>query len=243
MPATETLPAKRLAPLPWAPHGTRYRCAPFSCTAGHENHGPRSVRERAQRWDVPLLENVLLAPRSRVGTFSRVAILGRRVTEKCVTATEKAVETPGGGRSRPRMTNAPRHRRAASRSGGATSAERDGRPVSRRTVLRGATAERGPPEHRPSVTFGFASAPARRPSATSHGIVGGRLAVASGRLGGLPRPRYTLLRHALPEDCQSRGCAHQMRDAVGTTSRMARPTGTPLLLRCGARESRVPLST
>jgi hypothetical protein len=31
------------------------------------------------------------------------------------------------------MKGAPRHRRAASRSGGATSAERDGRPVKRRT--------------------------------------------------------------------------------------------------------------
>jgi hypothetical protein len=106
----------------------------FSCSAEHENHVRRCVRERAQRWDVPLLENVPLAPRSRVGTFSRVAILGRRVTEKGATATEKAVETTGGGRSRPRMTDATRHRRAASRSPGATSAERDGRPVSRRTI-------------------------------------------------------------------------------------------------------------
>jgi hypothetical protein len=58
--------------------------------------------------------------------------LGNRVSEKRATATKQAVETPGGGRSRPRMTFASRHRRAASRSGGATSAERDGRPVSLR---------------------------------------------------------------------------------------------------------------
>jgi CheY-like chemotaxis protein len=103
---------------------------PFSCSARPENHGPRCVRERTQRWDVPLLENVLLTPRSCVGTFSRVAILGKRASEKRATATKKAVETLGGGRDRPRNTGATRHRRAASRSGGATSAERDGRPVS-----------------------------------------------------------------------------------------------------------------
>jgi hypothetical protein len=87
----------------------------------------------AHRRDVPLLENVLLTPRSRVGTFSRVAIPGSGAPEKRVTATKQAVETPGGGRNRPRMKDAPRHRRAASRSGGAMSAERDGRPVRRRT--------------------------------------------------------------------------------------------------------------
>jgi hypothetical protein len=58
---------------------------------------------------------------------------GNGLPENCATATKQAVETPGGGRSRPRMTFASRHRRAASRSGGATSAERDGRPVPRRT--------------------------------------------------------------------------------------------------------------
>jgi hypothetical protein len=69
-----------------------------------------------------------------------------------------------------------------------------------------------------------------------------RPTVASGRLDGLPRPRHTLLRHALPEDCQSRGCAPQMREAVGTTSRMARPTVAPLLVLRRARESRALLS-
>jgi plasmid stabilization system protein ParE len=128
------------------PGRTAPQLRPFSCSPEHESYVPCSAREGTQRWDVPLLENVLLAPRSRVGTFSRVAILGRRVTEKCVEATKQAVETPGGGRNRPRITNAARHRRAASRSGGVASAERDGRPVSRRTVPRGAAAEGGSPQ-------------------------------------------------------------------------------------------------
>jgi hypothetical protein len=56
---------------------------------------------------------------------------GNGFPEKCVTATKQAVETPGGGRTSGRTMNAPCHRRAASRNGGATSAERDGRPVDR----------------------------------------------------------------------------------------------------------------
>jgi hypothetical protein len=81
-----------------------------------------------------------------MGTFSRVAIPARRLPEKRATATKQAVETPGGGRNRPRTMNAPRHRRAASRSGGATSAERDGRPVHRRNGHRCAAAGRGSPK-------------------------------------------------------------------------------------------------
>jgi plasmid stabilization system protein ParE len=76
-----------------------------------------------------VLENVPPTLRACLGTFSRGGSLGNGVTEKCVTATEQAVETPEGGRDRPRTTTASRHRRAASRSGGAMSAERDGRPV------------------------------------------------------------------------------------------------------------------
>jgi hypothetical protein len=91
----------------------------------------------------------------------------------------------------------------------------------------------GSPENRPSVTFGFASAPAQRPAATRIATFTRSPAVASGRLDGLPRSRCTLLRHALPEDCQSRGCAHQMREAAGTTSRMARPTAAPFLVHPG----------
>jgi hypothetical protein len=57
------------------------------------------------------------------GHILKGGTLGERASEKRVTATKKAVETPGGGRRHSRMTNATRHRRAASRSGGATSAE------------------------------------------------------------------------------------------------------------------------
>jgi hypothetical protein len=57
---------------------------------------------------------------------------GNGATEKRLSAGKQAAETPGGGRDHPSRTNASRHRRAASRSPGATSAERDGRPVNRR---------------------------------------------------------------------------------------------------------------
>jgi hypothetical protein len=67
------------------------------------------------------------------GHILKGGTLGERASEKRVTATKKAVETPGGGRRHSRMTNATRHRRAASRSGGATSAELDGRPAKPRT--------------------------------------------------------------------------------------------------------------
>jgi hypothetical protein len=69
-----------------------------------------------------------------LGHILKGGTLGNSVPKKCVTATKKAVETPSGGRDRPSTVNAPRHRWAASRSGGATSAERDGRPVLRRTI-------------------------------------------------------------------------------------------------------------
>jgi hypothetical protein len=58
---------------------------------------------------------------------------GSGVSEKCFTGSEQAVETTGGGWNRTSTTNTPRHRRAASRSEGATSAARDGRPMLRRT--------------------------------------------------------------------------------------------------------------
>jgi hypothetical protein len=63
-----------------------------------------------------------------------------------------------------------------------------------------AASKRVSPGHRSSVTFGFASAPARLPSATRIVTPARTPTVASGRLDGLPRPRYTLLRQALPED-------------------------------------------
>jgi hypothetical protein len=114
--------------------------------------------------------------------------LGNRVSEKRATATKKAVETPGGGRCRPRMTFATRHRRAASRSGGATSAERDGRPVKRRNGPRGAAAERGFPQG-----AWRSQAPLKRSrKASGRGATGGRQAPlpwAPGARGGLRRCR------------------------------------------------------
>ena len=107
----------------------------------------------------------------------------------------------------------------------------------------GAAAEGGSPGHRPSVTFGCASAPARLPSATRIVTPARTPTVASGRLDGLPRPRYTLLRHALPEDCPARQCAPRTEESPRTLSSPARPTVTPLLVHPGARESRAPLST
>jgi hypothetical protein len=94
---------------------------------------------------------------------------GNGLPEKCVTATEQAVETPGGGRDRPRTTNVARHRRAASRSGGATNAEHDGRPVRRRTRHRGAAAERGSPPRAFRRTSFSISAPTPVPAQRSHG--------------------------------------------------------------------------
>jgi hypothetical protein len=108
---------------------------------------------------------------------------------------------------------------------------------------RGAAAERGSSKHRPSVTFGCASAPARLPSATRVAKTNRSPTVASGRLDGLPRPRYTLLRHALPEDCPVRQCAPRIENCPRTLSNPARPTVAPLLVHPGARESRAPLST
>jgi hypothetical protein len=93
-----------------------------------------------------VLENVPPTLPAPLGTFSRGAPPGNGLPDKRATATEQAVETPGGGRDRLSSSNAPRHRRVASRSGGATSAERDGRPVYRRNRPRGAAAERGSPK-------------------------------------------------------------------------------------------------
>jgi hypothetical protein len=106
-----------------------------------------------------------------------------------------------------------------------------------------AASKRVSPGHRPSVTFGFASAPARLPSATRIVTPARTPTVASGRLDGLPRRRYTLLRQALPEDCPVRQCAHRIENWPRTLSNPARPTVAPLLVHHGARESRAPPST
>jgi hypothetical protein len=157
MPATETQPAKCLAPLPWAPGAPRRRLATsgvpwgprITCSAGRVILVFCAARDGAQRWDVPLLENVLLALRTREGTFSRVAILEKRVTEKCVPGTRKAVETTGGDRWRSIGSRDPGRRREASWSRGA--AECDRRPVFRKTSLGRSAPGSGSPSHRPAA--------------------------------------------------------------------------------------------
>jgi hypothetical protein len=100
---------------------------------GRESRAPLSTRRRAP---AGVQYTVLCRCRSSVDGHNTVwGSPGNGLSEKCATATKQAVETPGGGRDHPRRTNASRHRRAASRSGGATSAERDGRPVGWRTDL------------------------------------------------------------------------------------------------------------
>jgi hypothetical protein len=104
-------------------------------------------------------------------------------------------------------------------------------------------AERSSMEHRPSVTFGFASAPARLPSATRNPTHIRSPAVASGRLGGLPSDRCTLLRHALPEDCQVGHFADRNLTPTAKCRTWTRPTAAPLLEYRGERESRSKRST
>jgi hypothetical protein len=126
-----------------------------------DSHGPRGapptaspflalrrVREsgaqRSTRCGAPagVRYTALCRQRSRSDGHNAVwGSLGNGVTEKRVTATKKAVETPGGGRGRARTTEASRHRRAASRSGGATSAERDDRSMSRRIRASGSVSD------------------------------------------------------------------------------------------------------
>jgi hypothetical protein len=156
MPAIETQPAKRLAPLPCAPaHGATgilpvvgplLRRHVVFARAGSPRHqegwglGARSVRvvltqlSTRRRAPAGVQYTVLCRQRSSFDEHNTVwGSPGNGLSENCATATKQAVESPGGGRNRPRMTIASRHRRAASRSGGAMSAERDGRPVGRRT--------------------------------------------------------------------------------------------------------------
>jgi hypothetical protein len=85
----------------------------------------------------------------------RVGLPRDSVTEKRATAGKKAVETPGGGRDCTSSPSASSHRRAVSRSGGATRAERDGRPVNRRNGLSGAFVSPQNPRPRPPTVPGF----------------------------------------------------------------------------------------
>jgi hypothetical protein len=150
MPATETRPAKRLAPR----HGPRTQrvagAPPRVLREVRGSRAPLSTKRRATaRLKVGVTRDGCRASagrppgEGRPNLFQRCPAPARAVRrtrwkrppKRCDTVTRKAVETTGGGRSRPRTTDAPRHRRAASRSGGASSAERDGRPVFRRNTL------------------------------------------------------------------------------------------------------------
>jgi hypothetical protein len=114
--------------------GTSHRCAPLVLTGVREPRAPLSTKRRAP---AGVQYTVLCRLRSSFDGHNTVwGSPGSGLPEKSVTATKQAVETPEGGRIRPSATNTTRHRRAASRSGGATSAERDGRPVGRRTESR-----------------------------------------------------------------------------------------------------------
>jgi hypothetical protein len=120
-------------------------CEPAGATATPDARGPRdgcrasAARSPGEGWSVHFQRCPAPARAKRRTRW-------RRLPENCVTASKEAVETPGGGRDRLSSSDAPRHRRVASRSGGATSAERDGRPVYRRNRPRGAAAERGSPK-------------------------------------------------------------------------------------------------
>jgi hypothetical protein len=158
LPAIETQSAKRLAPLPWAPaHGATGILAVVGpllrrhvvfARAGSPRHqegwclGARSVRvvltqlNTRGRATAGVPYTALCRQRSSSHGHNAVwGSPGNGLPEKRATATKKAVEPPGGGRCHSRRTGRSSHRRAASRSGGAMSAERDGRPVGRGNSL------------------------------------------------------------------------------------------------------------
>jgi hypothetical protein len=103
---------------------------PFSYDQGPENHVPLGARDIAHRW----AHRRRLKPGARRTGAGAPPVALRatagRVSFGGVRLPHARHGEPSGGASR---TNAPSHRRAASRSGGATSAERDGRPLERRT--------------------------------------------------------------------------------------------------------------
>ena len=108
-------------------------CEPAGATATPDARGPRdgcrasAARSPGERWSVRF-------PRCPAPARAKRRTRWKRLPENCVTASKEAVETPGGGRDRLSSSDAPRHRRVASRSGGATSGECDGRPVERRVI-------------------------------------------------------------------------------------------------------------
>jgi hypothetical protein len=184
-----------------------------------------------------------------LGHILKGGSLGNGVTEKCVTATEQAVETPEGGRDRPRTTTASRHRRAASRSGGATSAERDGRPV--------LGSRQCPTQPRSVPVAGIRD---RRPvTVTAAGLGTAAVAVSVGaaaadsprRVRGSDVRPNEVLRIARggcqaplkrPREASPREAAGGRLAPLPWAPHGARPTDAPLLGHPGARASRAPLS-
>jgi hypothetical protein len=209
MPAIETQPAKRLAPLPWAPaHGatgilpvvgpllrrhvvfaragsprhqegwglgarsvrvvltqlsTRRRApagVPATSDVGNTRDGCRASAGRAPGEGQPVLLQRCLAParaKRRTpwwppGELRHSHQAGRRDARRWPKPSEDDIRlTPPQGGEPERRRDQRRTRRQA---GGAENGPRS------------AAAERGSSKHRPSVTFGCASAPARLPSAT-----------------------------------------------------------------------------
>jgi hypothetical protein len=104
------------------PHARR--CALFRAPQGSRITRTGVGRRRGNEGRVPGIRRSLSGRRQ---ADSLSAVPGSRTRDS-----EYPLETPEGGRDHPSRTNASCHRRAASRSGGATSAERDGRPVQQR---------------------------------------------------------------------------------------------------------------
>jgi hypothetical protein len=94
-----------------------------------------------------------------------------------------------------------------------------------------AVAAAGPdtPGHRPTVTFGAgrASLPARRPAVACGVRRRRRFSATSGRLDGLPRDWYTLIRRELPEGAPLENVPTHAPRGGGTFSRTARPPVRP----------------
>jgi hypothetical protein len=108
--------------VPWAPEATRHRCALLVLRRAREFAHRRACRTRYCAASVRVSMGTIpcgAPPGMAPGEARHSHQAGRRDARRWP--------------RHPRTTNAPRHRRAASRSGGATSAERDGRPVHRRT--------------------------------------------------------------------------------------------------------------
>jgi hypothetical protein len=92
-----------------------------------------------------------------------------------------------------------------------------------------AAAGPGSPMHRLPVTFGArrASVPARRPAVACGVRRRRRFSATSGRLDGLPRDWYTLIRRELPEGAPLENVPTHAPRGGGTFSRTARPPVRP----------------